>query len=355
MNNQLVPVNYRIPAEWEEHRATWIVWPHQRSDWPGKFSAIPWVYVEIVRHLHCQEKVKVLIDNFTREKKVKQMLSQAQIDLEKIEFYRVLTDRGGLRDSGPMFIKYGRSEPDKLGILNWGFNGWAKYSNWKRDNAVPKKIAQLLGIEQWKPQNYKNGRPVVLEGGSIEANGLGTLMTTEECLLSFSQMRNPSLSQLELEKIFNHYMGIEKVIWLGRGIAGDDTHGHIDDLARFVNSTTIVVSVETNQNDINYEPLQDNLRRLYSATDQDDKTFRIVELPMPNPLFFKGQRLPASYANFYIANQTVLVPTFNDPNDYLALKILKNLFPDRTVIGIHSVDLVWGLGTLHCLTQQEPM
>ena len=355
MNRLAIPVNSRMPAEWEEHQATWIVWPHQRADWPGKFSAIPWVYVEIIRHLHYQEKIKVLIDSLKSERWVRKILFQAKIDLEKIEFHRILTDRGWLRDSGPMFIKYGRSESVKLGILNWRFNGWAKYSDWKKDNTVPKKIAYSLGVKQWQPHNYKNRRSIVMEGGSIEVNGKGTLMTTEECLLSSSQMRNPGLSRLEVEKVFNQYMGIEKVIWLGKGIAGDDTHGHIDDVARFVNSTTVVVSLEKNRNDINYMPLRENFRRLHSVTDQDGKPLCIVELPMPNPLFFRGQRLPASYANFYIANQIVLVPTFNDPNDYRALKILKHLFPDRTVIGIHSVDLVWGLGTLHCLTQQQPI
>ncbi len=245
--------------------------------------------------------------------------------------------------------------PDEVGILNWRFNGWAKYSNWKRDNDVPDKMARLLGMKQWQPMTSGPGRRIVMEGGSFEVNGRGTLVATEECLLSPIQARNPGLSKSELEEIFRHYLGVRKVIWLGRGIAGDDTHGHIDDVARFVNATTLVVAVEANRKDANYEPLHENRRRLRSATDQDNQPLRVVDLPMPQPLFFSGRRLPASYANFYIANNTVLVPTFNDPNDRLVLNTLSRLFPDRRVVGIHSVDLAWGFGTLHCLTQQQPL
>ncbi len=342
-----------MPAEWEPHLATWIAWPHHGADWPGKFAAIPWVFGEMVRRLHLHERVKILVENERLEQRARRLLSQAMVDPAAVDFYRVPTNRSWLRDTGPIFIR--RSGSGDVGILNWKFNGWAKYSNWERDNAVPNKIARLLEVKQWQPMTSAPRRRIVMEGGSIEVNGRGTLITTEECLLSPIQARNPGLSKLELEEIFRHYLGVGKVIWLGRGIAGDDTHGHIDGVVRFVNATTVVVAAEANRQDVNYEALRENRRRLQSTTDQDGQPLCVVDLPMPQPLFLGRRRLPASYANFYIANKTVLVPTFNDPNDRLALNRLSRLFPDRQVVGIHSVDLAWGFGTLHCLTQQQPL
>jgi agmatine deiminase len=342
-------LDYRMPAEWEPHQATWLAWPHCRSDWPGKFSAIPLVYAEIVRRLHGAERVNILVNYADAERRANVTLKRVGVDLRQIHFQRVPTDRVWMRDSGPIFLLNPRGE--KV-FLDWRFNAWAKYNDWHHDDAVPSKLAPSLGCRSWQPG--WNGRRVVLEGGSIDVNGEGLLLTTEECLLSPVQERNPGFGRADYERVFADYLGVKKVLWLNRGIAGDDTHGHVDDLARFVNPRTVVTVVEHNPADDNYGPLQENLDRLRGMTDVHGKRLEIAPLPMPEPLYFAGQRLPASYANFYIANHLVLVPTFNDPNDRLALGTLAELFPDRKVVGIHAVDLVWGLGTLHCLTQQEP-
>jgi agmatine deiminase len=340
---------WRMPAEWEAHEATWIAWPHRHDDWPGKFAAIPWVYTEIVRHLHRSECVHLLVNDSAMADDARRHFSQAGIDLERVRFFPFITDRVWTRDYGPIFLK---NVGDGLALTDWHFNGWAKYPNWHSDDAVPNQIAQMLGVRCWQPE--LGSRRVVLEGGSIDVNGDGLLLTTEECLLGDVQARNPGLSRSDLEQVFAHYLGVAKVLWLNRGIAGDDTHGHIDDLARFVARATVVTVMECDPGDANFEPLQENLDRLRGMTDLEGEPLEIVELPMPAPVFFQGQRLPASYANFYIANDRVLVPTFNDANDRHALNILAELFPGRHVAGIHAVDLVWGLGTLHCLTQQQP-
>jgi agmatine deiminase len=342
-------LGFRMPAEWEPHEATWIAWPHNRHDWPGKFASIKWVYAEIVRHLHLSERVRILVDDSVAQKQVRQVLSKVKIDLRRIDFFRIATDRVWTRDSGPIFVADDRGA---IAVTDWKFNAWAKYPNWHRDDALPRKIAFALGLPRWEPTLRR--RQIVLEGGSIDVNGDGLLLTTEECLLDAVQARNPGLCREDLEDVFARYLGVKKVLWLGQGIAGDDTHGHVDDLARFVNSRTVVAVVEKDPADPNYEPLQENLRRLGGLTDLAGRVLDIVTLPMPSPVWFSGQRLPASYANFYIANDRVLVPTFNDPQDRHALGILADLFPGRTVVGIHAVDLLWGLGTLHCLTQQQP-
>jgi agmatine deiminase len=339
----------KMPAEWERHEATWIAWPHERRDWPGKFAAIPWVYSEIVRHLHQSERVCIEVNDALAEKRVQRLLHRCGIDLDQITFHRFPTDRVWTRDHGPIFV---RDTGGHLAVNDWHFNGWAKYDNWKQDDAVPARVARALKLPHIRP-TWK-GKRVVLEGGSIEVNGAGLLMTTEECLLSPIQARNPGMDREDLEQVFAQYLGVRKVLWLGQGIAGDDTHGHIDDLARFVGPRTVVTVVEDNPDDPNFRPLQDNLDRLRGMTDLAGGSLEVVQLPMPGPVVFQGQRLPASYANFYIANDRVLVPTFNDPNDRVALGTLAELFPGRKVVGIHAVDLVWGLGTLHCLTQQQP-
>jgi agmatine deiminase len=341
-------LGFRMPAEWEPHRATWIAWPHQRDDWPDKFSPIPWVYAEIVRHLHCSEEVRILVNGSRSEASARAVLDKLPLDWGRISFWRIPTDRVWTRDYGPIFV----TAAGQLGCVNCWFNGWAKYPNWHRDNTVAGRIANKLRLKSWSPRI--NGYEVVLEGGSIEVNGQGLLLTTEECLLSEVQQRNPGFGKPEYERVFADYLGVRKVLWLGRGIAGDDTHGHIDDVARFVGPRTVVAAVEEDRGDANYEPLQENLHRLRGMTDENDRPLEVHCLPMPGPVWFAGQRLPASYANFYIANDRVLVPMFNDANDRRALNILADLFPARTVIGIHAVDLVLGLGTLHCLTQQEP-
>jgi agmatine deiminase len=342
-------LGYRMPAEWEPHEATWIAWPHYRADWPGKFEAIPWVYAEIVRHLRRSEKVFILVNDGKSGNRAKKLLTQIDLNWDQISFFRIPTDRVWTRDYGPTFVRNGQGE---LAAIDWRFNGWAKYSNCRRDNAATVQICLELHLRAWQPK--AGNRRVVLEGGSIDVNGAGCLLTTEECLLGRVQARNPGLKRSDYDSLFANYLGIRKVLWLGRGIAGDDTHGHVDDLARFVGPRTVVAAVEKNSADVNYKPLQENLSRLRAMTDQDGKRLEVMPLPMPAPIVFRGQRLPASYANFYIANDRVLVPTFNDPNDRLALGILADLFPDRQAVGIHSVDLIWGLGTLHCLTQQQP-
>jgi agmatine deiminase len=348
------PRTWRMPAEWEPHVATWIAWPHERSDWPGKFAAIAWVYTEIVRHLHRSEPVHILVNDAAMEERARRHLDRAHVNPGRVRFFRIATDRVWTRDYGPMFVV---SDEGELGINNWRFNAWAKYDNWRRDDNVPFRVAQQLKIRRLMPptvNGFRNSPIVVLEGGSIDVNGQGLLLTTEECLLSEVQARNPGMTRADYEAVFARALGIRKSLWLGRGIIGDDTHGHVDDLARFVGPHTVVAVAENNPDDGNYRPLQENLERLCGMTDVDNRKLEVVELPMPAPVLFRGQRLPASYANFYIANEKVLVPTFNDPNDRVALGILAELFRDRQVVGIHAVDLVWGLGTLHCMTQQQP-
>jgi agmatine deiminase len=345
-----------MPAEWEPHTATWIAWPHNRSDWPGKFAAIPWVYAEIVRHLSRVERVAIIVENAQARRDALKILNDSGVDAKALDFYLWPTNRGWTRDCGPIFVVSDSRKREPVAITNWRFTAWAKYPDWQRDAAITSKVAGGLRLPQWQPTFSINGRPqrVVLEGGSIDVNGRGTMLATEECLLSSTQQRNPGLGRPQLEQVFANYLGIRKVIWLGRGIAGDDTHGHVDDIARFVAPDTIAACVESDPSDSNHEPLRENLERLRAASDQDGKQLRIIELPMPAPVIFRGQHLPASYANFYIANGLVLVPTFNDPQDRRALEILAGVFPGRQVVGIHCGDLVWGLGTLHCMTQQQP-
>ena len=337
-------LDYRMPAEWAPHAATWIAWPHNAEDWPGKFQPIPWVYSEIVRHLSKVEDVHILVNDLPAETRATSMLRRAGANLARLHFHHWVTDRVWLRDSGPIFVKNPKGD---LAITNWKFNGWAKYPNWRRDDAVPDRLAKLLRRRQWKPG-------LVLEGGSIDVNGRGALLTTEECLLSPVQARNPGVERADLERTLHDYLGVRKVLWLGGGIAGDDTHGHVDDLARFVDPRTVVVASEEDPTDPNYDPLRENRERLARMSDQDAAPLRVVELPMPAPVVFDGERLPASYANFYVGNAAVLVPTFDDARDRQALEILAELFPGRRVVGIHAGDLVLGLGTLHCMTQQEP-
>jgi len=347
-NQTPAALGFSMPAEWEEHLATWIAWPHEKADWPRKFAPIPWVYGEVVRHLAPHERVRILVNDAAHEQGARSILQRVGASLDQVDFYRVPTDRVWTRDYCPLFVK----GPGARALTNWKFNGWAKYQNHLQDDAVPDQLARKLNLPQWKPSLGK--RRIVLEGGSIDVNGRGTLLTTEECLLSPVQARNPGLTRAELEQVLCEHLGLRKILWLGEGIVGDDTHGHVDDLARFVDPRTVVVASEDDRADANFARLRDNRKRLEQMTDQDGKKLRVIALPMPRALYCDGQRLPASYANFYIGNGAVLVPTFNDPHDRLALNTLAGLFPTRQVVGIHAVDLVWGLGTLHCMTQQEP-
>ncbi|MBI2502528.1 MAG: agmatine deiminase family protein [Candidatus Latescibacteria bacterium] len=345
-------LGFRMPAEWAPHRATWLGWPHNRSDWPGKLAPIPWVYGEIVRKLTPGEQVCILVNSPSHQAQASRVLWRVGVGMEAVEFYQLPTDRGWTRDFGPFFIRCEQPHPE-VAVVRFHFNAWAKYPDWELDCQVPLRVAQQRGLRLFEASTA--GRPVVLEGGSIEVNGEGVLLTTEECLLDPEvQVRNPDLGREEMEVVLGDYLGAEQVLWLGRGIAGDDTHGHIDDLCRFVNPRTVVLAGEPDGRDENHRPLEENRERLEGFRLRDGSRLEVVRLPMPAPLYLDGQRLPASYANFYIGNSAVLVPTFNDPRDRQALGLLAELFPDRQVLGIHAVDLVWGLGTLHCLTQQEP-
>ncbi|HEY2748916.1 MAG TPA: agmatine deiminase family protein [Polyangia bacterium] len=337
----------RMPAEWTRHAATWIAWPHNESDWPGKFATIRWVYGEFVRLLAAHERVRILVANDDVEMQVRETLALVGA-AENWDLVRQPTNRSWTRDTGPLFVM----RDAKKRATHWRFNAWAKYDDWQLDVAVAPAIARAADVEVARVEAH--GTHVVLEGGAVDVDGEGTLLATEECLQDRVQARNPELTTAQLEAVLQGELGAERVLWLGRGIAGDDTHGHIDDLARFVAPGVIVLCAEANGRDENHRALAENRERLEGARDAKGRALEVVALPMPRPLAFEGRRLPASYANFYIANDVVLVPTFNDPADRVALGILGELFRGREVVGVHCVDLVWGLGTLHCMTQQEP-
>ena len=361
-------LGYRMPADWEPHDATWLAWPHNRSDWPGKFDGVPWIYAEIIRHLARLERVNILVDDEPSEAKARAVLVRAHVLPEKasapgkpagnLRFLRIPTDRVWTRDYGPIFVRRDSRKGDfpAVAATAWRFNAWAKYDDWKLDAPVAAEIAKRLRLPAWLPEVRIDGElhHIVLEGGSIDVNGRGTLITTEECLLSEVQQRNPGVSREHLEEVLADYLGIEKVIWLERGIAGDDTHGHVDDITRFVGPRTVVTAYEPDADDPNHEPLGDNFRWLKKSTDQSGRSLKVVKLPMPAPVYFAGQRLPASYANFYIANKLVLVPVFGDAYDRVALNTLAEVFPEREIVGIYCRDFIWGLGALHCMTQQQP-
>ena len=364
---------YTMPAEWAPHAATWLAWPHNHDDWSGKFEPIPWVYAEIIRNLARHERVELIVNNARAQTQARKLLKLANAHTPNVRFHRWPTNRVWLRDSGCIFLKkvHGgtgaslvhaeRSEAAGHAsgpqALKFRFNAWAKYPNWRHDEKIGTHMARAAHAHEIRPitnATLPTRARIVLEGGSIDVNGRGTVLTTEECLLSKVQERNPGMTRVHYEKAFADYLGAPNVIWLGRGIAGDDTHGHVDDLTRFVAKDTVVTTVEPNSKDANHAPLRANLRRLQAARDQDGSQLTVVEVPMPQPVIFEGRRLPASYANFYIANGCVLAPVFNRANDRIALNTLARIFPDRTVAGIDAVELVWGLGTLHCLSQQQP-
>jgi len=359
-------LGFSMPAEWERHEATWLIWPHNPADWPDKVDTIRWVYGEIVRKLVPGEVVRILINSKADEKNARRYLTRAGADLGRVEFILHPTNRGWTRDTGPTFVKRrggrsqgrrqrmeGRGAAGETAIVHFHFNAWAKHDDWQKDRRVPEMAARLLGKRLFNAEC--NGKDFVIEGGGIEVNGRGTLLTTEQCYLDPKvQVRNPGLGRREMEETLKTYLGVTNVQWLGAGPAGDDTHGHVDDICRFVDPKTVVLVKETNRKDINYRPLAENWERIQDLRLEDGSRPRIVPLPMPAPLYFAGNRLPASYANFYVANAAVLVPTFNDPNDRVALGTLAELFKDRRVVGLHAVDLVLGRGTVHCLSQQQP-
>jgi agmatine deiminase len=362
-----------MPAEWEPHAATWLAWPHYKLDWPGKFDPIPWVFAEIIRYLGRDERVELIVKDASAEKLACKTLQRANALNDNVRFHRWPTDRVWTRDSGCAFVLEVESAraatpvpppsptPGRTGVparatplaaIKWQFNAWAKYPNWKRDDKIGTLMANTASASEIQAVFGK--KRIVLEGGSIEVNGRGSLITTEECLLSRVQQRNPGMKKRDYEKIFAEYLGASNIIWLGSGIAGDDTHGHVDDITRFVSPDTVVTCVDADPASENYEALRDNVRRLRDATTEDGRPLATIDLPMPAPTYFEGRRLPASYANFYIANRTILVPVFNDPNDRIALDILADIFPDREVVGIYCGDLIWGFGAIHCMTQQQP-
>jgi agmatine deiminase len=388
-----------MPAEWEPHAATWLAWPHYHGDWPGKFEPIPWVYAEIIRHLAKQERVHLIVNNAAAARQARRVLERADVFSRNIRFHRWPTNRVWLRDSGCIFVKRMESAASNPSgakalehssrssarvnscsshlALKFRFNAWAKYSNWRFDDRIGSLMSKIKVPTLRKPpfdfaqgrlrvghprleecaseiHPVANGKRIVLEGGSIDVNGAGTVLTTEECLLSKVQERNPHMTRVHYEKVFADYLGAPHTIWLGRGIFGDDTHGHVDDLTRFVSKDTVVTMVESNSKDENHAPLHANLRRLQAARDQDGRQLTVVAIPMPQAVVFEGRRLPASYANFYIANGVVLAPVFNRPNDRIALNTLAQLFPKREIVPIYSGDFIWGLGAMHCMTQQQP-
>jgi agmatine deiminase len=366
-------LGFRLPAEWDPNEATWIGWPHNTTDWPGRFGPIPWAYAEIVRWLSRGEIVRILVQDPVHEDRARRILARAGVGHllsprpakrgesrvrgadSRVEFFRIPTDRGWTRDSGPAFVRRDGdgSSPAEVAISRFRFNAWARYPDWRRDDRVPDRVARTLGLRVFPAE--KRGREVVLEGGAIDVNGRGSILTTEECLLDPRvQVRNPGLTRRDYEEIFRDFLGARNAIWLGSGIVGDDTHGHVDDICRFVGPRTAVLCREENPADENHRALEENRERLEGARLEDGSNLEVVPIPMPGPVFFDGRRLPASFANFAISNAAVLVPTFNDPKDRIALGILGELFRDREVVGVHAMDLVWGLGTLHCLTRQQP-
>ncbi len=342
-----------MPAEWEPHRATWISWPHHEPDWPGKIGAIPWAYAEIARVIAEHEPVGILCHSDEVLEHARLVLEAHAVRRDRCSLHVVPSDRVWLRDSAPTGVV---DAEGRVALVNWAFNAWAKYSNYQQDAEVGAALARITGLPRYEPRRFDTGERVVLEGGGIEVNGQGLMLVTEEWLLSDEQVRNPGLGRDGYERIFGEWLGIRHTIWLGSGCVGDDTHGHIDDIARFVAPDTVVLAVEADPADDNHRRSIDNLRRLELASRTPGVgPLRLVALPFPRAVVMNGERLPASYANFAIVNGAVLVPTFNDPHDRAALNIIAELMPRHRVTGIHAVDLVWGLGTLHCLTQQEPL
>ena len=334
---------FRFPAEWHPHRATWLSWPHNVNSWPGKIETIYKPYCEFIAEVAKGEEVCINIADDAMQAKAIIYLREVGADLTKIKFYHHPTNDAWCRDHGPAFVI---KESEKA-IVNWGYNAWGeKYPPYNLDNQIPTKVAAQLGLNHYTPG-------IVMEGGSVDFNDQGIILTTTACLLN--ENRNPHLNQEQIESYLKDYYGAKEIWWIGDGIVGDDTDGHVDDITRFVNDNTVVTVLEPNEADANHEPLAENLEKLKTFQMPDGSPLNVVELPMPNPVVYEDQRLPASYANFYIANECVVVPTYRDAkNDPIALEILQGLFAGRKVIGIDSTDIVWGLGSFHCLSQQEP-
>jgi len=346
MSKPPAALGYRMPAEWEPHEATWLSWPHKLESWPGAFEEVPGVFVEMTRFLAESEKVRINVAGAEMEAGVRKLLEEAGVNVAAVSFHHNPTNDAWCRDHGPIFIVRDVAGRRERAITDWKYNAWGdKYPPYDLDNTIPGRIAAEFNIPRFEAD-------IVMEGGSIDVNGRGTLMTTEACLLN--KNRNPHLTKEQIEGYLRDYLGIRHFLWLGDGIIGDDTDGHVDDITRFVSADTVVTVVEDDIADENHKPLAENLARLKTMKDQDGRPLNVVTIPMPSPVEFDGQRLPASYANFYIANRRVLVPTYRCKNDQVALETLQRLFPDRLVLGIDCTKLVWGLGAIHCVTQQQP-
>lgn len=343
--NTPAALGYAMPAEWQPHTATWLAWPHNTVTWPDQLPQVQEIYLSMIAALQEREGVHLLVNDAATAAQVTQRLGH-QKRAERLVLHQWRTADVWLRDSGPIFVTAAAATAAPLAISDWGFNAWGgKYPELLPDNDIPRQVAAFLGVPRFEPG-------IVLEGGSIDVNGRGSCLTTEQCLLNPN--RNPHLQRADIERYLHDYLGVRHVIWLGHGIAGDDTDGHVDDIARFVNPTTVVCALTDDPQDPNYEALQDNYRRLQAATDQDGRPLRVIPLPMPAPVGPESAPLPASYANFYIANGLVLVPIYDQPHDRIALTILQELFPERRVLGLPCTPLVWGLGAIHCVTQQQP-
>lgn len=349
-------LGFRMPAEWEPHVATWMVWPHNRDDWDVKTTAAEWCYVEIIRHLVRFERVALICQSESIRERAEVRLARGGVDRLTYDTYTVQTNRSWIRDTGPLFLVSSEDSGRKVAVTDWEFTGWARYRAYGDDNRLARGIADRLGAPRFVVHVDKNdgAERVVLEGGSIDVNGCGDLLTTEQCLLGVEQGRNPSLNRDTLETVLRSHLGVTRVHWLVGGIAGDDTNGHVDDVARFATPNVILAAVETDKSDINHQVLQRNLEQLRKIRTANGDRFDVISIPMPRPVYFDGLRLPASYLNFYIGNNVVLVPTFNDSRDQQALGVLADVFPTREVVGIYSGDLILGLGAIHCLTQQQP-
>jgi agmatine deiminase len=341
-----------MPAEWEPHAATWLAWPHNQEDWPGKFEVIPAVFVEIARHLSRVEKVRLIVDGEASEGRVKQLLEAGGADLTSIDFFHAKTDRSWTRDFLPLFVK----RQGEIAAVKFRFDGWARYENHRLDDAAGKSVAAWLDMKAWEAMADRNGEsvPVVLEGGAIDVDGEGTLLGSEDCLVTGAHGRNAWLGTAGTERVLQETLGVEKVVWVGAGVAGDDTAGHVDDFVRFAAPGRVLLAEEKNPRDPNFAPLEESRERLEGARDAKGRRLEILRLPMPAPILWGEERLPASYANYYVANDLVLVPTFDDPNDAMALGILGDVMPTRRIVGVRAVDLVLGLGTIHCSTHEEP-